>query len=493
MRCFRTYEIAIDASTDSFGTPLLDIRIRVCLPSADLLPAHIVAMPMFESHTGLHMLDVVTEVMKSLDTSWKRKIIGVTTDGAPNMTGSRSGLATRIQNVASPGFMRVWCAAHQLNLALKRGLSSLPSADPQMGIGLDFFSVLNKLIAYFRRQSSFISEMKTKNLYYIAVRWWSLGQVTSWYQGYYDQICGHVGLKAPNFLPSKTWWLILSGLNCYLERFTITSDALQKSDLVLSSQQARLNMLVDDLLKMIEGSMNEEVAVLASNEIVLGDGCVSIGPFYAQISVVKEKLSTTSFFARTVVEEMREQEIMEATIAIASLFVTGAHAVALVGAQRNDQNGRMEASSPPCFPLQMTTLTPPQLGDLMIQQRDRLRLTVPSEVLNRSIGSDHESLCRLVATEPVLFDKLKKNGRPGTTFADAWSPLGLRFKYLRLLACGLAAVMPSSSGVECDFSRINYERNECRSRLTCLSLEGVLHAKQLKQVKKAFESSVAAE
>jgi hypothetical protein len=129
----------------------------------------------------------------------------------------------------------------------------------------------------------------------------------------------------------------------------------------------------------------------------------------------------------------------------------------------------------------------------MIQQRDRFRLTVPSEVLNRCIGSEHESLCRLVATEPVLFDKLKKNGRPGTTFADDWSPRGLRFKYLRLLACGLAAVMPRSSDVECDFSQINYERNEYRSRLTRLSLEGVLHAKQLKQVTKAFESSVTAE
>jgi hypothetical protein len=110
-------------------------------------------------------------------------------------------------------------------------------------------------------------------------------------------------------------------------------------------------MHLDDLLKWIEGSMNEGVAVLASNEIVLGDGCVLKRSFCAQISVIKEKLSTASFFARTVVEEMAEQEIIEATIAIASLFLTGAHAVALVGAPRKDKNGRMEASSPPCFPV----------------------------------------------------------------------------------------------------------------------------------------------
>jgi hypothetical protein len=68
MRLSWTYGIAIDASIDSFGTPLLDIRIRVCLPSAELLRAYIVAMPMFESHTGLHMLDVVIKVTDSLDT-----------------------------------------------------------------------------------------------------------------------------------------------------------------------------------------------------------------------------------------------------------------------------------------------------------------------------------------------------------------------------------------------------------------------------------------
>jgi hypothetical protein len=79
--------------------------------------------------------------MDRLEISWKWKVIGVTNDGVPNMTGSRSGLAIRIQNVASPG-MCVWCAAHQLDLALKRGLDSLSSADPRMGIGLDFFSVL---------------------------------------------------------------------------------------------------------------------------------------------------------------------------------------------------------------------------------------------------------------------------------------------------------------------------------------------------------------
>jgi hypothetical protein len=61
MRRSWTYGFAIDASTDSFGTPLLDIRIGVCLPSAELLPADIVAMPMFESHTSLHMLDVVKQ------------------------------------------------------------------------------------------------------------------------------------------------------------------------------------------------------------------------------------------------------------------------------------------------------------------------------------------------------------------------------------------------------------------------------------------------
>ena len=42
----------------------------------------------------------------------------------------------------------------------------------------------------------------------------------------------------------------------------------------------------------------------------------------------------------------------------------------------------------------------------------------------------------------------------------------------------MATVFPGTAPVEADFSVVNFEKNQYRSALTNLSLEGILHAKQ---------------
>ena len=47
---------------------------------------------------------------------------------------------------------------------------------------------------------------------------------------------------------------------------------------------------------------------------------------------------------------------------------------------------------------------------------------------------------------------------------------------------GLATVYPGTATVESDFSIVNYEKNDYRTALTNLSLEGLLHSKQYKMI-----------
>lgn len=51
------------------------------------------------------------------------KLIGSSTDGAPNMAGSISGFSTRLQDAieaqGAGAFYRVWCLAHQLDIIVK--------------------------------------------------------------------------------------------------------------------------------------------------------------------------------------------------------------------------------------------------------------------------------------------------------------------------------------------------------------------------------------
>jgi hypothetical protein len=88
------YSLAADASAQIHGIACFSIRIRV--PSVDGKKCsqhslHVVAPPLQGSHTGATMLNLTAEVMGALDSQWRAKLIGVTSDGAANMAGRFSG------------------------------------------------------------------------------------------------------------------------------------------------------------------------------------------------------------------------------------------------------------------------------------------------------------------------------------------------------------------------------------------------------------------
>lgn len=73
------------------------------------------------------------------------------------------------------------------------------------------------------------------------------------------------------------------------------------------------------------------------------------------------------------------------------------------------------------------------------------------------------------------------------SFNKALDPVGHRLSSLLRFAAGLASVMPTKSRVEADLSFINCRRDECNTSLCSFSLEGVLLARQLKQLVSLLE------
>lgn len=63
-------------------------------------------------------------------------------------------------------------------------------------------------------------------------------------------------------------------------------------------------------------------------------------------------------------------------------------------------------------------------------------------------------------------------------YRDTW--IGFRYTYplLERFAGGMENIFTWKSLVESDFSVVKYEKNKKRMRLTDVSLEGILHAKQ---------------
>ena len=127
---------------------------------------------MYKSHTGDNMFALCRKILDVLCSNWKEKIIGVTTDGASNMTGHHVGVATQIQRAANDGFFRIWCAAHQLDLVMQERFKSM--------FNECFVHVIQGITGHLRRQKNLIQKMKATCPCFIDTWWLSMGHLLNW-------------------------------------------------------------------------------------------------------------------------------------------------------------------------------------------------------------------------------------------------------------------------------------------------------------------------
>ncbi|KAF1782349.1 hypothetical protein GQ600_6162 [Phytophthora cactorum] len=143
------FSLAFDSSNHQ-SRSYLDVRVRFGI-TGKIQNFHLVAIPLYERHTGAYMFDVSTRFLRALVPNWRDVVIAVSSDGAANMTGKFSGLVTRIQNVCKPGILCIWCGLHQFDLVMQRVYNS--------AIDDDFYSTRTGLIGHLRRQQIFVAEM----------------------------------------------------------------------------------------------------------------------------------------------------------------------------------------------------------------------------------------------------------------------------------------------------------------------------------------------
>lgn len=83
------FSVAMDMSTH-MGTSYLDIRVRFHL-FGTIRNFHLLAIPLFERHTGLAMFEAAAKCLDVLCSEWRDLIIGISTDGERKMTGRIQG------------------------------------------------------------------------------------------------------------------------------------------------------------------------------------------------------------------------------------------------------------------------------------------------------------------------------------------------------------------------------------------------------------------
>jgi hypothetical protein len=171
---------------------------------------HLIAIPLHGPHTGEAFSNVVSDLLRVLcGSAWKRKLVGVCTDGARNMTGKISGAVTQLALGTLPGFFRVWCAAQQLDLVIQKVMSKILSEN--------FYQTLTGLISHLRRQQSLIMEMRSTCPTVASKRWLSLGRVAKWLVKNREVVLGHLERKKPPCSLSLAWWVILVAIEAFME------------------------------------------------------------------------------------------------------------------------------------------------------------------------------------------------------------------------------------------------------------------------------------
>ena len=55
------------------------------------------AIPMYDRHTGENMFKLVSDIFDIICPTWRTKLIGMGSDGASSMVGEYSGIVTHIE------------------------------------------------------------------------------------------------------------------------------------------------------------------------------------------------------------------------------------------------------------------------------------------------------------------------------------------------------------------------------------------------------------
>lgn len=455
--------ISFDCSTHQTRS-YVDIRIRVFL-NGDLQNLHLIALPMFDRHTGEIITALLERLFDALFKDWKTSLIGLTTDGDRTMTGRVRGVVTRLERQLGRGVVRVWCGLHQLDLVMQRFFES--------AFDEHFLSLLTQLIGYLRRQQNFVSDMRSECPKFCSVRWLSMGKVLTWLLLHRVEVQEYLQKKEVSWAPSDPWWVFVCAMHALVCEANAVFVELQGLKTLVSEQRERLQGLVTTYCTMsqMEGPLGE-------NRLLEKDPSThSIeGSFVVSHSHARSCLDGLGRWVLRALDGMNEASRVLITRSLADVLVKLADGVSKIVAERDSSNDVGELL-PPVLPHQLVKSDMRTLvSNIEVHEQRLLRLFSETQV--QQIDEEFAALLRAYRMEPPLKTTLDGMTGKSVSFQEAWAPVAGRFEMLKEFCGGIATVFPNSTTVEADFSRLGLEKTEYRKSLTDLSLEGVLHSKQ---------------
>ena len=473
------------ADTDVFGfsfagdasslreNSFFDMRIRVTFRGI-LYNLHLIIVPQLDRHTANNIVALIVRVLDAVCPSWRTKLLNAGGDGENTMSGWRTGVLTQLDEMALHGILRTWCLPHQIDLVMKSGALIILDGD--------WIKCTWAFSVHLRSQLILIIEMLSK-CPKKTNRWLHLGNLLNWLIAHRPRLMIHVESHQPVSAPSSIWWAITFGIAPAIKEVNIKFRIIQAHLIVISQQREEIRLLVESLNSMFEvkdAAVDRSYVPLPPAEFVMRDG------LWVLLSSIREHMEDQGSVARDVMESLDAGEQTTVLCEIAAYAIHLISGISRVKAERDNRNKAAPVDAPPVLPYELVKLrTGMFIREVLDPYRVRMQdVWSPADIM--LIEEDHKELVSRYNREDAFKVRLDKHTHK-TGFNQAWSDIddgGQKFSRLRSFVGNLATAFPNTAPVESDYNILKWEKDEFRSSMSHLTIEGIFQAKQFELIKK---------
>ncbi|XP_026116348.1 general transcription factor II-I repeat domain-containing protein 2B-like [Carassius auratus] len=175
---FTAYSVALDESTDITDSAQLAIFIRGINDQFEVTEELLSLCPMHGRTTAKDIFQQLCDAIERAGLLWNR-LVGITTDGAPSMTGKKNGLVALVQRKLeeenADAAVVLHCIIHQQALC-----SKCLKYEHVMSVVLKCINYIRSRSLQHRQLRAFLEEIESTYgdvLYFTEVRWLSRGNV----------------------------------------------------------------------------------------------------------------------------------------------------------------------------------------------------------------------------------------------------------------------------------------------------------------------------
>ncbi|RLN70975.1 hypothetical protein BBJ28_00014599 [Nothophytophthora sp. Chile5] len=475
----------------------LDVRVKVYGAGA-IHNVHLLAIPTFENKCKVMMYQTLERVLTSVLPNWRRRLLGVATNGNAQMPPRVLDIVARLQQEAqSPVVYRSSRVCHQMDRIVANFYSSLQ--------GGCFLLTLKEFSAYVRRQPELLMSMgsqiplglggNTCSSESVKQKWVALGEETNWLTTHRDLLWQHFEERKPPSTPDNSWWLFFAAVNWVATRVNETFAELLRKRATVADQVAAIVRLVKDCSvafhvqdPLDESSMAVADSTSANKKFTSRKGHFAVSKANMMEFVKEASVASSHVINSTevpVVDLVMENLAICGVSMLESLLELSAN---LDGAlDPTDNSGSITTASPkvteilpPMLPHEMARLSGREFAALMQTHGPVIRDFLTEEDIDM-MDQELQSLRRGAMRESVLSAALAKCNED-TPFEEAWAPTERRFKRLEAFAGGFASVFACDpiavTGGTGDLALCQSDMDTARVLLTDFALEGALHAQQ---------------